>query len=163
MKTIWAPWRIEYITKEKEEGCIFCEKPKERNDRENLILYRGESGFIILNRYPYANGHLMAVPYRHVKELAELNDRERVEIMNLTIKSIEILKAMKPDGFNIGMNLGRVAGAGIDDHLHFHIVPRWSGDTNFMPVIGDIKVMPEYLDQTYLKLIERVETKGGER
>jgi len=161
MKTIWAPWRIEYVTKEKEEGCIFCEKPKEENDRENLILYRGESGFIILNRYPYSNGHLMAVPYRHIKELAELNDRERVELMNLTIKSVEILKVMKPDGFNIGMNLGRVAGAGIDDHLHFHIVPRWSGDTNFMPVIGDLKVMPEYLNQTYLKLTEQLKTKEG--
>ncbi len=155
MKTIWAPWRIEYLTREKDAGCIFCEKPKENRDRENLIIYRGETGFIIMNRYPYSNGHLMAVPYRHTRELGELSDRERLEIMNLTVKCVEILKALKPDGFNIGMNHGRFAGAGIDDHIHFHIVPRWSGDTNFMPIIGDIKVMPEYLDETYLKLIEK--------
>ncbi len=163
MKIIWAPWRIAYIAKEKEEGCIFCEKPKENKDRENLILYRGESGFIIINRYPYSNGHLMAVPYRHTNELSELNDAERLELMNLTIKCAEILKVIKPDGFNIGMNLGRIAGAGIDDHLHFHVVPRWNGDTNFMPVIGDVKVMPEYLDHTYLKLAEQIKSiKRGE-
>ena len=163
MKIIWAPWRIEYVTKEKEEGCIFCEKPKENKDRENLILYRGESGFVILNRYPYSNGHLMAVPYRHTNELGELDESERRELINLTIECSEILRVMKPDGFNIGMNLGRIAGAGIDDHLHFHIVPRWSGDTNFIPVIGDVKVMPEYLDQTYLKLSEQIKSiKRGE-
>jgi ATP adenylyltransferase len=156
MKTIWAPWRIEYLTREKEGGCIFCEKPKENRDRENLIIYRGETGFIIMNRYPYSNGHLMAVPYRHTGELGELIDRERSELMNFVVKCIKILNAFKPNGFNIGMNLGRAAGAGIDDHIHFHIVPRWSGDTNFMPVIGDIKVMPEYLDETYLKLIQQL-------
>ncbi|GIW47518.1 MAG: hydrolase [Deltaproteobacteria bacterium] len=163
MKVIWAPWRIEYITKEKEAGCIFCEKPKETKDRENLILFRGETGFIIMNRYPYTNGHLMAVPYRHIKELAHLTDGEKLELMNLIIKSTEILKAINPDGFNIGMNIGRVAGAGIEDHIHFHIVPRWNGDTNFMPVIGDVKVMPEYLDQTYIKLSQQIknnETRG---
>lgn len=159
MKTIWAPWRIEYLTEEKEAGCIFCKKPKENKDRENLIIYRGETGFIIMNRYPYSNGHLMAVPYRHIRKLRELNDRERSELMNLVIKCVGILEVFKPDGFNIGMNLGRAAGAGIDDHIHFHIVPRWSGDTNFMPVIGDIKVMPEYLDKTYLKLIEQMKLK----
>lgn len=111
-----------------------------------------------MNRYPYSNGHLMAVPYRHIRELGELSDREGLEIMNLTVKCVEILRVFRPDGFNIGMNLGRFAGAGIDDHIHFHIVPRWSGDTNFMPVIGDIKVMPEYLDETYLKLIEKLKT-----
>jgi ATP adenylyltransferase len=160
MKTIWAPWRIDYVTKEKEDVCIFCEKPKEKDDRKNLILYRGESGFIILNRYPYSNGHLMSVPYRHTNELDELNDSERLELMNLTIKCVELLKVIKPDGFNVGMNLGRVAGAGIDDHLHFHVVPRWNGDTNFMPVIGDLKVMPEYLDQTYLRLTQGLKIKG---
>ena len=163
MKIIWAPWRIEYVTREKEEGCIFCEKPKERKDRENLILYRGESGYIILNRYPYSNGHVMALPYRHTKDLSELNDVERLELMDLTIKCVEILKVMTPDGFNIGMNLGRAAGAGIDDHLHFHVVPRWKGDTNFMPVLGDVKVMPEYLDETYLKLSKQLKSmKRGE-
>jgi ATP adenylyltransferase len=160
MKTIWAPWRIDYVTKEKEDVCIFCEKPKEKDDRKNLILYRGESGFIILNRYPYSNGHLMSVPYRHTSELSELSDSERLELMNLTIMCVELLKVIKPDGFNVGMNLGRVAGAGIDDHLHFHVVPRWNGDTNFMPVIGDLKVMPEYLDQTYLRLAQELKIKG---
>ncbi len=158
MKTIWAPWRIEYLMSEKNAECIFCEKPKENKDRENLIVYRGETGFIIMNRYPYSNGHLMAVPYRHTREFEELSDRERLELMNLVVKCLEILKVFKPDGFNIGMNLGRAAGAGIDDHIHFHVVPRWSGDTNFMPVIGDIKVMPEYLDDTYLQLTEQLKT-----
>jgi Diadenosine tetraphosphate (Ap4A) hydrolase and other HIT family hydrolases len=158
MKVIWAPWRIEYITREKEEGCIFCKKPKEKSDRENLILYRGKTGFIIMNRYPYSNGHLMALPYRHINELANLSDEERLELMNLTNICIEILRELRPDGFNIGMNLGKVAGAGIDDHLHFHIVPRWTGDTNFMSVIGDIKVMPEYIDQTYMKLTQKLKT-----
>lgn len=158
MKTIWAPWRIDYLTREKNAECIFCEKPKENMDRKNLIIYRGETGFIIMNRYPYSNGHLMAVPYGHTRRLEELGDRERLEILNLTVKCVEILKAFKPDGFNIGMNLGRAAGAGIEDHIHFHIVPRWSGDTNFMPVIGDLRVMTEYLDKTYLKLIEQLET-----
>ena len=148
MKTLWAPWRIEYITGEKDNGCIFCDKPKEGNDKENLILFKGETSFIIMNRYPYSNGHLMAVPYRHTNNMSELNDDERLELMNLTTKCIEILDIMNPDGFNVGMNLGTAGGAGIDDHLHFHIVPRWNGDTNFMPLIGDVKVMPEYLEDT---------------
>ena len=156
MKTLWAPWRIEYITGEKEEGCIFCDKPKEGNDRKNLILFKGETSFIIMNRYPYSNGHLMAVPYRHTNNMSELNEKERLELMNLTTKCIEVLKVMKPDGFNVGMNLGTAGGAGIDDHLHFHVVPRWNGDTNFMPLIADVKVMPEYLQDTYATLIEEI-------
>lgn len=156
MKTLWAPWRIEYIAGEKDNGCIFCDKPKEGNDKENLILFKGESSFIIMNRYPYSNGHLMAVPYRHTNNMSELKDNERLELMNLTTKCIEILDIMNPDGFNVGMNLGTAGGAGIDDHLHFHIVPRWNGDTNFMPLIGDVKVMPEYLKDTYKKLSEQI-------
>ncbi len=156
MKTLWAPWRIEYITGEKNEGCIFCDKPKEGKDKENLILYKGESGFIIMNRYPYSNGHLMAVPYKHTNNMSELDDSERLELMNLTTKCIEILGVMNPDGFNVGMNLGTAGGAGIDDHLHFHIVPRWNGDTNFMPLIADTKVMPEYLEDTYKTLSEQI-------
>ncbi len=158
MQTIWAPWRIEYLTKEREDGCIFCKKPKEKKDRRNLILYRGKSGFIIMNRYPYSNGHLMAVPYRHIRELTQLNQKERLELMNLTTRCVEILKDFKTEGFNIGMNIGKAAGAGIDDHVHFHVVPRWSGDTNFMPVIGNIKVIPEYLDQSYFKLTQQIKT-----
>jgi ATP adenylyltransferase len=156
MKTLWAPWRIEYITGEKEEGCIFCNKPNEGKDKENLILYKGENSFIIMNRYPYSNGHLMAVPYKHTNSMSELNESERLELINLTTKCIEILDIMKPDGFNVGMNLGTAGGAGIDDHLHFHIVPRWNGDTNFMPLIGDVKVMPEYLEDTYKTLSEQI-------
>lgn len=156
MKTLWAPWRIEYITGGKKEGCIFCDKPKEGNDKKNLILYKGETSFIIMNRYPYSNGHLMAVPYRHINNMSELDHKERLELMNLTTKCIEILKVMNPDGFNIGMNLGIAGGAGIDDHLHFHIVPRWNGDTNFMPLIADVKVMPEYLEDTYETLSEQL-------
>ena len=156
MKTLWAPWRIEYITGGKKEGCIFCDKPKEGNDKKNLILYKGETSFIIMNRYPYSNGHLMAVPYRHINNMSELDHKERLELMNLTTTCIEILKVMNPDGFNIGMNLGTAGGAGIDDHLHFHIVPRWNGDTNFMPLIADVKVMPEYLEDTYETLSEQL-------
>ncbi len=156
MDVIWAPWRIEYIKREKEKECILCRGAREEQDRESLILLRGTSSFIIMNRYPYSNGHLMVVPYRHVSELEELSHVENLELMNLITKSVEILRAdLTPDGFNIGMNIGRVAGAGIDDHLHFHVVPRWSGDTNFMPVIADVKVMPEYLDETYGKLVKR--------
>lgn len=161
MKVLWAPWRIKYITGDKEEGCIFCQKPKEGNDKDNLILYTGETGFIIMNRYPYSNGHLMTVPYKHTNNFSDLTQEERLELMNLTAKCIDILQVIKPEGFNIGMNLGRTGGAGIDDHLHFHVVPRWNGDTNFMPVIGDVRVMPEYLEETYetlskhLKSLER--------
>lgn len=161
MKVLWAPWRIKYIAGDKEEGCIFCKKPKEGNDKENLILYTGETSFIIMNRYPYSNGHLMTVPYKHTNTFSDLTQDERLDLMNLTAKCLDILQVIKPEGFNIGMNLGRTGGAGIDDHLHFHIVPRWSGDNNFMPVIGDVRVMPEYLEETYetlrkhLKSLER--------
>ena len=161
MKVLWAPWRIKYIAGDKEEGCIFCKKPKEGNDKENLILYTGETSFIIMNRYPYSNGHLMTVPYKHTNNFSDLTQDERLDLMNLTAKCLDILQVIKPEGFNIGMNLGRTGGAGIDDHLHFHIVPRWSGDNNFMPVIGDVRVMPEYLEETYetlrkhLKSLER--------
>ncbi len=158
MKVLWAPWRIKYITGDKEEGCIFCKKPKEGNDKDNLILYTGETSFIIMNRYPYSNGHLMTVPYKHTNNFSDLTQEERLELMNLTAKCIDILKVIEPEGFNIGMNLGKTGGAGIDDHLHFHIVPRWSGDNNFMPVIGDLRVMPEYLEDTYETLKEHLKS-----
>lgn len=161
MKSLWAPWRIDYITGEKEDGCIFCVKPKEGNDKKNLILHKGETGFIIMNRYPYSNGHLMAVPYRHTNKLSDLSPEERLEMMDLTSKCVDILETLKAEGFNIGINLGRAGGAGIDDHLHFHIVPRWSGDTNFMPVIADVRVMPEYLEDTYETLSQEIKTLEG--
>jgi len=153
MERLWAPWRFQYVkeaVKRTEEGCIFCEKPSESNDQENLILHRGKTGFIILNKYPYNNGHLMVVPYRHVAELHLLTPEEKLELMELIAMAISALKkAMSPHGFNIGMNLGRVAGAGIDEHLHFHVVPRWRGDTNFMTVTGDTKVISAGLKETW--------------
>ena len=156
MKQIWAPWRIEYIQMEKPEGCILCDKPKEKYDVANYILYRGEKNFIIMNSYPYNPGHLMIAPYRHVANLEELTDEERCEHFEMVSRSVKILREVfNPAGFNIGMNLGKIAGAGIDDHIHTHIVPRWQGDTNFMPVIADLRVVPEALAETYEKLKRR--------
>jgi len=147
---LWAPWRIEYITDAtKNEGCIFCDKSAEKDDRANLIVYRGKTAFVIMNRYPYNNGHLLIVPNRHTSEMADLSDEEKIELVNLLQYAQDVLQAvMKPQGFNIGMNLGRLAGAGITDHLHFHIVPRWGGDTNFMPIVGHTKVISEALEET---------------
>ncbi|WP_048149583.1 HIT family protein [Palaeococcus ferrophilus] len=153
MKRIWAPWRIEYIRSPKHDGCIFCDFPKEDRDRDRLILYRGKHSFIIMNNYPYNPGHVMIAPYRHVGRWEDLTDEELLEIMKLSQLMVKALKrAMNPDGFNMGVNLGRVAGAGIDDHVHLHIVPRWNGDTNFMPVIADTKVIPESLEEAYDEL-----------
>jgi len=158
MKVLWAPWRMTYIAGDREQGCLLCSKLKGRDDRGNLILYRSSQSFVILNRFPYTSGHLMVAPNRHVASLDELNEGEMVELMALLKQFRLILKrALKPDGFNVGMNIGRVAGAGIEDHIHFHIVPRWNGDTNFMPVLVETKVMPEYLEKTYDKLISFVE------
>ncbi len=153
MKIIWAPWRIEYIRSPKHDGCIFCDFPKENRDKERLILYRGEHCFIIMNNYPYNPGHVMIAPYRHVGKWEDLTDQELLEMMQLSQLVIKALKrTMNPHGFNMGVNLGRVAGAGIDDHVHLHIVPRWNGDTNFMPVIADTKVIPESLEEAYDEL-----------
>lgn len=153
MEHIWAPWRIEYIRMVKSEGCILCDKPGQDNDVQNYILYRGEKNFIILNMFPYNPGHLMIVPYRHINTLEELTKEELHEHFEIVSLSIKILrKVFKPHGFNVGINLGRVAGAGIDDHVHTHIVPRWNGDTNFMPVLSDVRVIPEALAETYQEL-----------
>ena len=150
MDTLWAPWRIEYIKQAKEPGCIFCIKPAQKQDKENFILFRGKTSFIIMNYYPYNNGHLMVVPFRHIADIAELTDDERLELMQLLAFSKEALaNTMSPHGFNVGMNLGQVAGAGVKDHLHFHIVPRWNGDTNFMPISGHTKVVSEGLAETW--------------
>ena len=141
---------MEYILQPRDEGCIFCDKPKEKRDRDNFILYRGQTVFVIMNYYPYNNGHLMVVPYRHVDQLERLSEAEQSEMMRLLTQCSAILKeTMNCDGLNIGMNLGKVAGAGIDEHLHFHIVPRWQGDTNFMPVIGHTKVLSQGLWESY--------------
>jgi ATP adenylyltransferase len=153
MEQIWAPWRIQYIQMEKAKGCILCDKPKENDDVPNYILHRGEKNFVILNSYPYNPGHLMVAPYRHVASPEELTGEELHEHYEIVRQSIEVLRRVfNPAGFNIGMNLGKVAGAGIDDHIHTHIVPRWQGDTNFMPVIADARVVPEALAEIYEKL-----------
>jgi ATP adenylyltransferase len=153
MDIIWAPWRIEYVVSEKPKGCIFCDKPKEDDDRKNLLLARAQRCAVMLNAYPYNNGHLMIAPYRHVAALTDLTDEEISDIMRTAQQCVRILQQeFKPDGYNVGMNLGRVAGAGIDDHLHLHVVPRWNGDTNFMPVLADTRVVPESLVATFDKL-----------
>ena len=153
MKQLWAPWRIEYIQMEKPAECILCNKPKQKDDAANYILYRGDKNFIIMNSYPYNSGHLMIAPYRHIANLEELTDEERREHFEIASRSVKILRQLfNPAGFNLGINMGKVAGAGIDDHIHTHIVPRWLGDTNFMPVIADTKVINEALAETYKKL-----------
>ncbi|MFC1932086.1 HIT domain-containing protein [Chloroflexota bacterium] len=153
MKHIWAPWRMEYIQTEKAEGCILCQKHGEDSNAVNYILYRGDKNFVIMNKYPYNAGHLMVVPYRHIANLEELTAEERHEHFDLVSQSTEVLKRVfSPDGFNLGINIGKAAGAGIEDHVHTHIVPRWQGDTNCMSVISDIRVVPEALAETYKKL-----------
>ncbi len=152
MDKLWAPWRMEYLLHidEKEEECIFCAKPQQKKDRDNLILLRGEKSFIILNKYPYNNGHLMVVPYDHTSDCATLSDAVALEMWRLINRCKEVLKkAVHPDGFNIGMNIGRTAGAGIDQHVHMHIVPRWNGDTNFMPVLGETRVVSQGIFESY--------------
>ena len=155
MNHIFAAWRMDYVAAPKHEGCIFCDFPPEMRDRERYILYRGAEFFVILNVYPYNPGHLMVAPYRHTNLYESLTGGEHAEMSRLTAEAVRTLKrAMAPDGFNIGMNLGKTAGAGIADHLHLHVVPRWNGDNNFMPVIADTRVVPEALDATYVKLKE---------
>jgi ATP adenylyltransferase len=153
MKFIWAPWRIQYIRSEKPKGCILCDKPAEDKDKDNYILYRGVKNFIMLNAFPYNPGHLLVAPYRHTGNMDELTAAERNEHYELVSRSIKVLKeAMNPGGFNIGANLGKVAGAGIEEHFHSHIVPRWNGDNNFVPVLADVRVVPQALAETYKAL-----------
>lgn len=150
MNRLWAPWRIGYITGEKVGGCIFCEKPAEHDDRANYILARGRRCFVILNLYPYNNGHLMVVPYVHVASIEELPADTLAEMMALSQRALSVLRAtMRPTGFNIGINQGTPAGAGVADHVHLHVVPRWVGDTNFMSVLADTHVMPQSLESCY--------------
>ena len=150
---IWAPWRLAYVkdaSKDVEQGCIFCAKPAEGSDRENLIVHRGERCFVILNLFPYTNGHLMVAPFEHVATIQALPPETTAELMALAQRAIEVLEdEYEPHGFNVGFNQGRVAGAGVEHHIHMHVVPRWGGDTNFMPVLADTRVMPQTLEQTY--------------
>jgi ATP adenylyltransferase len=153
MEYLWAPWRVEYIERHEESGCILCEKPREGHDEANFILLRGQDNFVMLNAFPYNPGHLLIAPYRHIADLQDLTNKEAGEHFEIVKKAMGLLRqVMKPAGFNIGLNLGRVAGAGIAEHLHTHIVPRWRGDANFMPVTCDTKVMSEGLSTLYRKL-----------
>jgi ATP adenylyltransferase len=158
MKKLWAPWRMRYISsiyKKNDTGCIFCAKPKQKTDPENLILYRGKKCFVILNAFPYNNGHLMVVPYAHAGQFTALKKDVLLEMTIISQQAMRVLeKVLHAEGFNWGANIGRVAGAGIKDHAHVHIVPRWNGDANFMPVIGDVKVLSECLEDTYAKLVK---------
>ena len=155
---LWSPWRIEYIRRGEtggNDGCIFCDLPAagEDQDEANHLLARGEVSFVLLNAFPYNPGHLMAAPYRHVGDYEELTTAELAEIMTFAGRAIRAMREDSgPHGFNLGMNLGQVAGAGIADHVHLHLVPRWGGDTNFMPVVGRTKVLPELLAETYRRL-----------
>ena len=154
MDIIWTPWRMEFIMGGKSAGCIFCQKPQESRDRDNYILHRGRHGFIMLNAFPYNNGHLLVIPYAHESTLESLDADAAAELMTLTQRGITALRrSMSPDGLNVGVNIGKAAGAGIADHVHIHIVPRWAGDTNFMPVVGSVRIVPELLETTYDKLL----------
>jgi ATP adenylyltransferase len=152
---LWAPWRLDYIKGPKPDECIFCAKPAADDDRASLILARGRHCFVMLNAYPYNNGHLMVSPYEHVATLEQLDDPTLLELIHLTRRSLAATReAYSPEGFNIGVNQGKIAGAGMEEHVHQHVVPRWGGDTNFMPVIGGTRVLPQSLEDSWARLSE---------
>lgn len=160
MENLWAPWRMAFIAPKtpKSNECIFCTQPAAQRDDDYHIIYRGELCYIMLNLYPYNNGHVMVAPYQHMGSISQFDSATLTELMSQVQLALKALRfAMNPDGFNMGINEGKVAGAGFADHTHFHIVPRWYGDTNFMPVIADIKVMPEHLDTVYRQLKAAIE------
>ncbi|MCK4914665.1 MAG: HIT domain-containing protein [Candidatus Eisenbacteria sp.] len=158
MNRLWAPWRMEYLMSGSSEECIFCVKPPQDDDETNLILLRTPLSFVMLNVYPYNNGHLMIAPFRHVGSFTELTAEERCDVMDNIAHTERILgRAFSPQGMNVGANLGHCAGAGIPGHVHVHVVPRWEGDTNFMPVVGETRVLPETLQQTYRRLMAHLD------
>lgn len=153
MNQLWSPWRLEYIMSLKATGCVFCQKTVADNDEAEHILLRGRSVYLTLNRYPYNNGHLLIVPYQHVPSLEDLPPDTLLEMMLLVKTSLAALRlAMRPQGFNVGANLGKIAGAGIEEHVHLHVVPRWSADTNFMTAVASTRTIPESLDQTFSRI-----------
>lgn len=154
MKRLWAPWRIDYVEGEKtDEGCPFCNAVQDADDRAHLVVNRGGKSFVMLNKHPYIGGHLLVAPSRHIASMEQVDDDEKIDLFNMTSLSIDALKrAMKPDGFNVGLNIGKAAGAGVPGHLHIHIVPRWVGDTNLVPVLGEVRIINEHLDRSWEKL-----------
>lgn len=156
MKVLWAPWRMQYIQSELKRdrnSCFLCEAVRDRKNPGDLVIYLSEKSFVILNKFPYNSGHLMVAPFEHISDLSELDDETMLDMMKLLRRSCNaLMQAISPHGFNIGINIGRIAGAGLEEHIHIHVVPRWAGDTNFMPVLGKTKVIPEYLKKTMDKL-----------
>lgn len=153
MQTLWAPWRMSYILgDEKPQGCIFCQAC-DGAGYDDLVLGVGQTSLAMMNKYPYNNGHVLVAPKRHVADLSRLDEREQADLLhNVTLATTVLRQLMNPDGFNVGLNLGRSAGAGIEEHLHFHVVPRWNGDTNFMTVLGEVRSVPEHIRATHAKL-----------
>lgn len=159
MEQLWSPWRMTYITGNRVEGCVFCTAPTIEDGPQNLIVYRGERTFVIVNRYPYTSGHLMVVPYDHVPSLELLDADTRAEMMELVVRVINVQRRVYyPQGFNVGINIGEPAGAGIAEHIHMHVVPRWTGDTNFMSALGQTRVLPELLEDTYKRVRSAFDT-----
>ena len=156
MERLYAPWRIEYVLgDEKKDECVFCTMPAENEDEKNQIVHRADGAFAVMNKFPYNNGHILICPYKHVSDICSLSPEENSLLIQEVCRAIEVLKqVMKPEGFNVGLNIGEHAGAGIEEHLHYHVVPRWKGDTNVMPVLAEVKVIPEHFQRTSLKLAQ---------
>ncbi len=165
MDILWAPWRMDYIkTSPKPEGCVFCQKLADTQDRDNLLLYRTSHAFVLMNPFPYNNGHLMVLPKEHRPDMNGLEDAVILDLMKTTQFCIDSLReAMNPEGFNVGINFGKVAGAGLAEHLHLHIVPRWAGDASFMTVVGEVRVIPDHITNTYDCLAEIFQRHGSRR
>ena len=155
-KPLWAPWRLEYIQQaDEDDGCLFCRAVESGDDEAALVVHRGRTAIVVVNKYPYASGHFMVAPARHVGDFADLDEEEALEVHRLAGRGMGALAQLyEPQGFNAGWNLGRIAGAGVVDHVHLHVVPRWAGDTNFMPVLADVKVIPEHLLETRRRLAD---------
>ncbi len=153
MKRLWTPWRMEYIQSPKQDSCVFCQALERQDGQENLIIFRGKTAFVTLNAFPYTSGHMMVLPYIHVRNLTDLDPDTRAEMMELTTRATQVLeKVYQAEGFNVGINLGESAGAGIEEHIHIHVVPRWVGDTNFMAAVGETRMLPEELHETYRRI-----------
>ena len=154
MERMWAPWRMEYLMQDRDGGCFLCQNAAEQRDRENGILFRGSFAFVVLNAFPYNSGHLLVAPYRHLRDPRALSEEEQADLWRVTARCLEGLEvSIRAQGFNLGINLGQAAGAGLESHLHLHIIPRWNGDTNFLPVLGETKVISEHLLTTFDKLL----------